>query len=105
MSALPPEGGRTSASPVLTVRNLRCTIAGQQVVEDVSFDVPATGITAVLGRNGVGKTSTLRGILGLIARRGEVRVQRVDTQLHAAPEPYCAGLMAEMRRSTCCTRS
>ncbi|WP_347975824.1 ABC transporter ATP-binding protein [Microbacterium sp. ProA8] len=80
MSALPPGGGRTSASPVLTVRNLRCTIAGQQVVEDVSFDVPATGITAVLGRNGVGKTSTLRGILGLIARRGEVRLagERID---------------------------
>jgi len=57
---------------ILQVRNLRCSIAGQQVVEDVTFDVPATGITAILGRNGVGKTSTLRGILGLIQRRGEV---------------------------------
>ncbi len=65
---------------ILTVRHLRCTIAGQQVVEDVSFDVPATGITAVLGRNGVGKTSTIRGILGLISRRGEVRLagERID---------------------------
>ena len=57
---------------ILQVRNLRCSIAGQQVVEDVTFDVPATGITAILGRNGVGKTSTLRGILGLIQRRGQV---------------------------------
>ncbi|QKJ19204.1 ABC transporter ATP-binding protein [Microbacterium hominis] len=66
---------------ILSVRGLRCTIAGQQVVEDVSFDVPATGITAVLGRNGVGKTSTLRGILGLIHRRGEVVLagDRIDT--------------------------
>jgi branched-chain amino acid transport system ATP-binding protein len=66
--------------PILTVANLRCTIAGQQVVEDVSFEVPARGITAVLGRNGVGKTSTLRGILGLIQRRGEVRLagERID---------------------------
>jgi branched-chain amino acid transport system ATP-binding protein len=61
-------------APILQVRNLRASIAGQQVVEDVSFDVPATGITAVLGRNGAGKTSTLRGILGLISRRGEVRL-------------------------------
>jgi branched-chain amino acid transport system ATP-binding protein len=60
------------ASAILAVRGLRCAIAGQQVVEDVSFTVPATGITAVLGRNGVGKTSTLRGILGLISRKGEV---------------------------------
>ena len=59
---------------ILEVRGLRCSIAGQQVVEDVTFSVPATGITAVLGRNGVGKTSTLRGILGLIHRRGEVRL-------------------------------
>lgn len=60
--------------PILEVANLRCSIAGQQVVEDVSFSVPPTGITAVLGRNGVGKTSTLRGIMGLIARTGEVRL-------------------------------
>ena len=65
---------------ILTVESLRCSIAGQQVVEDVSFAVPATGITAVLGRNGVGKTSTLRGILGLIQRRGTVTLagERID---------------------------
>jgi branched-chain amino acid transport system ATP-binding protein len=67
-------------SGILQVRHLRCSIGGQQVVEDVTFDVPATGITAILGRNGVGKTSTLRGILGLIQRRGEVVLagERID---------------------------
>ena len=65
---------------ILEVRGLRASIAGQQVVEDVTFEVPATGITAVLGRNGVGKTSTLRGILGLIHRKGEVVLagERID---------------------------
>lgn len=65
---------------ILSVRGLRCSIAGQQVVEDVSFDVAPRGITAVLGRNGVGKTSTLKGVLGLIHRRGEVRLagERID---------------------------
>ncbi|MFC7790288.1 ABC transporter ATP-binding protein [Microbacterium sp. MAHUQ-60] len=68
------------SAPILQVRNLRAWIAGQQVVEDVTFDVPATGITAVLGRNGAGKTSTLRGILGLITRKGEVLLdgERID---------------------------
>lgn len=72
--------GMSGTEPILTVQGLRCSIAGQQVVEDVTFEVPATGITAVLGRNGVGKTSTLRGILGLIQRRGEVRLagERID---------------------------
>ncbi|WES65135.1 ABC transporter ATP-binding protein [Microbacter sp. GSS18] len=69
-----------SAGSILEVTDLKCSIAGQQVVEKVTFSVPATGITAVLGRNGVGKTSTLRGILGLIHRRGEVRLagERID---------------------------
>lgn len=68
------------SGPILEVRGLRASIAGQQVVEEVSFDVAATGITAVLGRNGAGKTSTLRGILGLITRHGEVRLdgERID---------------------------
>ncbi len=70
----------TGREPILQVRHLRASIAGQQVVEDITFDVPATGITAVLGRNGVGKTSTLRGILGLIHRRGDVLLagERID---------------------------
>ena len=65
---------------VLSVEGLHASIAGQQVVEDVSFSVPATGITAVLGRNGVGKTSTLRAILGLISRDGAVTLagERID---------------------------
>ncbi|QIX25687.1 ABC transporter ATP-binding protein [Nocardioides sp. JQ2195] len=72
------------STPILEVRHLRGHIAGQQVVEDVSFDVPATGITAVLGRNGVGKTSTLKSVLGLIGRSGEVlldgrRIDRLPT--------------------------
>lgn len=69
-----------SAEPILDVRGLRASIGGQQVVEEVTFQVPPTGITAVLGRNGVGKTSTLRGVLGLIHRRGEVRLagERID---------------------------
>jgi branched-chain amino acid transport system ATP-binding protein len=71
-------------SPILSVRGLSARIAGQQVVEDVSFDVAATGVTALLGRNGVGKTSTIKGILGLIERRGEIvfegeRIDRLRT--------------------------
>jgi len=68
--------------PVLEVRGLTARIAGQEVVHDVSFEVPASGVTAVLGRNGVGKTSTLRAILGLVERSGEVLLDgvRVDTE-------------------------
>lgn len=65
---------------ILEVERLSAHIGGQQVVENVSFTVPRSGVTALLGRNGVGKTSTLRGILGLIERRGRVSLdgRRID---------------------------
>jgi branched-chain amino acid transport system ATP-binding protein len=68
------------SEPILVVDHLSASVAGQQVVEDVSFTVPATGITAVLGRNGVGKTSTLKGLMGLYQRTGLVTLagERID---------------------------
>lgn len=63
---------------ILRVKNLKASIDGQQVVEDVSFEIPATGVTALLGRNGVGKTSTIRAILGLIDRSGSVEFQNQE---------------------------
>ncbi|GAA4368404.1 ABC transporter ATP-binding protein [Agromyces bauzanensis] len=72
------------SEPILRVAGLFGRIGGQQVVEDVSFDVPATGVTALLGRNGVGKTSTIKSILGLIDRSGGMhlggtRIDRMPT--------------------------
>lgn len=67
-----------SSTSVLSVRHLQASIAGQLVVEDVSLDVPPVGVTALLGRNGVGKTSTLKGIMGLIGRRGQVLLDGAD---------------------------
>ncbi|MDO9589854.1 MAG: ATP-binding cassette domain-containing protein, partial [Microcella sp.] len=70
----------TSRDPILRVSGLSASIDGQQVVENVDFEVPASGVTAVLGRNGVGKTSTLKAVLGLIARTGVVEFDgtRID---------------------------
>lgn len=76
-----PQGFHGPGS-ILTVRGLHAHIAGQQVVEDVSFSVPATGITALLGRNGVGKTSTIKAIIGLIDRTGEVELDGVRIDAH-----------------------
>ncbi|WP_324653375.1 ABC transporter ATP-binding protein [Georgenia sp. H159] len=67
-------------SALLVVEHLSASIGGQQVVEDVSLTVPGTGVTAVLGRNGVGKTSTLKAVMGLINRSGTVTFEghRID---------------------------
>ena len=68
--------------PLLEVRDLHVDLGGAHVLQGVSFDVPAGGITALLGRNGVGKTTTLRGVLGLVPRRGQVVLagERIDRE-------------------------
>jgi len=59
---------------LLEVRDLQVHLGQSHVLQGVSFDVPEGGVTALLGRNGVGKTTTLRAILGLLGRRGSVRL-------------------------------
>ncbi|MFF0098630.1 ABC transporter ATP-binding protein [Micromonospora sp. NPDC005257] len=59
--------------PVLSVEGLSVRIAGLHILQGVSFEVAPTGVTVLLGRNGVGKTTTLRAIVGLTPRGGEVR--------------------------------
>ncbi|HEY8645129.1 MAG TPA: ABC transporter ATP-binding protein, partial [Gaiellaceae bacterium] len=47
-------------------------------LQGVSFDVPEGGVTALLGRNGVGKTTTLRALMGLVDRRGTIELDGRD---------------------------
>jgi branched-chain amino acid transport system ATP-binding protein len=68
---------------LLAVRDLHVHLGQSHVLQGVSFDVPEGGVTAVLGRNGVGKTTTLRAILGLVDRRGSVRLD--DEELSGLP--------------------
>ncbi|TMM12601.1 MAG: ABC transporter ATP-binding protein [Actinobacteria bacterium] len=63
-----------ASKTLLSVRDLHVYIGQSHVLQGVSFDVPEGGVTALLGRNGVGKTTTLRAILGLVGRRGSVRL-------------------------------
>ena len=60
---------------LLEVENLHVHLGQSHVLQGVSFNVPEGGVTALLGRNGVGKTTTLRAILGLVDRRGRVSLE------------------------------
>jgi branched-chain amino acid transport system ATP-binding protein len=74
VSAAPPADAAAPGSAALEVGDVHVRIAGSHVLQGVSFEVPAGGVTALLGRNGVGKTTTLRAILGLLPATGERRV-------------------------------
>ncbi len=65
-------------SVLLSIDDLHVYLGESHVLQGVSFDVAEGGVTALLGRNGVGKTTTLRAILGLAPARGRVEIGGED---------------------------
>jgi branched-chain amino acid transport system ATP-binding protein len=57
---------------ILELDDVRVTLGGSHILQGVSFAVAPTGVTALLGRNGVGKTTTVKAILGLVPRTGRI---------------------------------
>jgi branched-chain amino acid transport system ATP-binding protein len=57
---------------LISVSDLHVYYGESHVLQGVDFDVPEGGVTALLGRNGVGKTTTLRALMGLVASRGSI---------------------------------
>jgi urea transport system ATP-binding protein len=61
---------------MLTVENLNQYYGSSQTLRDLSFEVPAGACTALLGRNGVGKTTLLRCLMGVVPiARGSIRFE------------------------------
>jgi urea transport system ATP-binding protein len=54
---------------MLEVRGLNAFYGESQVLWDVSLDVPAGSVVCLMGRNGVGKTTLLKSIMGLLPVR------------------------------------
>lgn len=54
--------------PALEVSDLHVRLGESHVLQGVTFSVAKGRVTALLGRNGVGKTTTLRALLGLVPR-------------------------------------
>ncbi len=74
-----------SATPVLRVRDLHAFYGESHVLHGVDLDVAEGEVVTLLGRNGSGRTSTLKSILGLVGRRtGSIQVGGEET-VHMAP--------------------
>lgn len=57
----------------LAVKDLHVTINGSHILQGVNFFVPENKVTALLGRNGVGKSTTLKAIMGLNPGSGSIK--------------------------------
>ncbi|MDH2240185.1 ABC transporter ATP-binding protein [Pigmentiphaga sp. GD03639] len=66
--------------PALEIRNLHAWYGESHILHGVDLDVARGEVVTLLGRNGAGRTTTLRAILGLTgARRGSVRIGGVES--------------------------
>ncbi|MEY2800735.1 MAG: hypothetical protein RL513_319 [Pseudomonadota bacterium] len=51
---------------MLSVKNIHQYYGGSHILRDISLEVPAGQVTVLLGRNGVGKTTLLKSLMGLV---------------------------------------
>ena len=94
MSA-PPAAGAMA----LRIRDLHAFYGESHVLHGVDLDVAEGEVVTLLGRNGSGRTSTLKSILGLVGRRtGSVQVDGQET-VGMAPHRIARSASATARRS------
>ena len=67
------------SAPLLSVERLCAWYGGAQVLFDLSIEVRPGEVVALMGRNGAGKSTTMKSVMGLIERRsGAVRFDGHD---------------------------
>ncbi len=74
---------------MLAINNLEAWYGESHILHGVTFDVKPGEVVTLLGRNGVGKTTTLKAIMGIVENRtGSVRLE--DRELVTLPSNVIA---------------
>ena len=78
---------------MLIVKDLNQYYGGSHILRNLTFEVPAGKVTALLGRNGVGKTTLLKTLMGLLQpRSGDITLNDVSILKSKPYERVRAGL-------------
>ena len=78
---------------MLTVENLSFAYGAVGVLHGVNMRMETAGVTCVIGRNGVGKTTLLKNIMGLLRpSAGVIRIEERDISKLPANKRARAGL-------------
>ena len=64
---------QNAPAPLLQVQGLNAWYGAAQILFDVSLQVGRGEVVALMGRNGAGKSTTLKALMGMVARRGGVQ--------------------------------
>ncbi|MET0509252.1 MAG: ABC transporter ATP-binding protein [Burkholderiaceae bacterium] len=85
--------GSATAAPALSLAGVNTHIGPYHILQGVDFDVPAASLTMLLGRNGAGKTTALRTVMGLWhASAGRVTFEGRDITALETPDIARAGI-------------
>lgn len=78
---------------MLTVENLNQYYGGSHILRNLSFEVKTGEVTSLLGRNGVGKTTLLRSLMGTVpVKSGTIRFGDIDITKTPSYERVRAGI-------------
>ena len=78
---------------MLRVENLNQYYGGSHILRNLSFEAPIGKVTTVLGRNGVGKTTLLKALMGLVAvKSGSISFDGKDLTHAPSYERVRAGI-------------
>jgi branched-chain amino acid transport system ATP-binding protein len=79
--------------PLLELRGVAARIGRVPILSGVDLTVPASGTVALIGRNGVGKTTTVRAVMGVVeVTGGTIRFGGKDITRMAAHERPALGI-------------
>ena len=82
-----------SSHPILILNAVETDIGGSRILRGVNLEVHAGEVVALMGRNGVGKTTTLRSITGVLpVRAGEILLDGKAIRKWAPDERARAGI-------------
>ena len=80
-------------SPLLSVQGLNAWYGVAQILYDVNFQVKRGEVVALMGRNGAGKSTTMKALMGLLEKRsGVVNFMQRDISKDAAHRIAASGL-------------
>jgi branched-chain amino acid transport system ATP-binding protein len=84
---------RGETQPLLSVQSLKAWYGAAQILYDVSFQVKRGEVVALMGRNGAGKSTTMKALMGLLEKRtGDVQFMGRDISKDAAHRIAASGL-------------
>jgi urea transport system ATP-binding protein len=79
--------------PMLSIENLNISIGGSRILRDVTLNLCANRVFCLMGRNGVGKTTTLKSVVGLYkANSGRIIFEGHDISRMSPEKRALAGI-------------